>query len=238
MGYFKNSQLHGRFWVGMWGGNPNGHLHGNINEKDGLITGDNIAYIYPDMETVLLGRFEDKLMKDAKESKVLSIECDQKGLVSVNKYATTGQASPHFYYEPASNVSYGGTTSEPGVLDPYERKWLELRGADEENMGEGVFVKKDVKAGVFISSYTGFTYGHSNGEHALYYRACVNNLTKTDDERRHCKKYSLGFPARDATIDIPPEYDQPDSFFPSLGPKVLISSINVKIVDKLIFIKF
>merc|ERR1712080_501471 len=46
------------------------------------------------------------------------------------------------------------------------------------------------------------------------------NLSKTDDERRYCKKYSLTVAARDAMINIPPEYDRPDLFLPSLGPKV------------------
>ena len=204
----------------MWGGNPYGHLHGMIDEKDGKISGDNIAYIYPDMETVLLGRFEDRLMKDGQESEVLSVECDEHGLLYVSQYATPEPSSPHFYYDPPSNVSFGGRTSKPGVIDPYERKWLDLRGADDAKMGQGVFVKKDVKSGLFISSYTGFFYGHANGQHALYNKACSFNVTKSDDERRHCKKYSLSCAPRDATVDIPPEHDQPDSFLPSWGPKV------------------
>ena len=231
VGYFKNSKLNGRFWVGLWGGVPCGHLHGLINEKDGSITGDSISYIYPDMETALLGRFEEKLMKDAQESEVKSVGCDQNGFLYVNEYASPDPTSPHFYYEPASNVSFGGRTSIPGVLDPYERKWLEIRDADE--MGEGLFVKKDVKEGVFISSYTAFTYGDSNEQHELYNRACVNNLTKTFDERRHCKKYSLPLPARNATIEIPPEHDRPDSFFPSLGPKVLIHKLRIEFLMSL-----
>ena len=227
IGYFKNSQLYGIFWAGLYGGDPRGHLHGMIDEKDGKITGDNIAYIYPDMETVLLGRFEDRLMKDAQESKVLKVECNQNGMIYVNQYATPDPTASHFYYEPASNSSYGGTTSVPGTLDPYERKWLEVRKIDEDKIEEGVFAKKDAKKHIFISSYTGFTYGKSNGQHAIYTSSCINNVTKTPNERRHCKKYSLGFKARDAKIEIPPEYDQPDSFFPSMGPKVIIYYFDV-----------
>ncbi len=37
---------------------------------NGSISGDNIAYIYPDMETVFLGTFQNKLMRAARESEV------------------------------------------------------------------------------------------------------------------------------------------------------------------------
>ena len=227
IGYFKNSKLHGIFWAGLYGGDPRGHLHGMIDEKDGKITGDNIAYIYPDMETVLLGRFEDRLMKDAQESKVVKVECNQSGMIYVNQYATPDPSASHFYYEPASNSSYGGTTSIPRTLDPYERKWLELRKIDEDKIEEGVFAKKDMKTHIFISSYTGFTFGKSNGQHEIYTRNCINNETKTPNERRHCKKFSISFKSRDAVIEIPPEHDQPGSFIPSLGPKVTIYCLNV-----------
>ena len=202
----------------MFGGIPYGHLHGILDATDGTITGDNISYIYSDMETVLLGKFQDRIMKDTQESTVLEVDCDKNGLLYVSRYSAPEPSSPHFYYEPPSNISYGA--GPPGVLDPYEKKWLELRKAGNTKMGEGVFIKRDVEEGVIVSSYNGFVFGHENGENLLYTDSCSMNLTKTDDERRHCKKYSLGLRSRAATIDIPPEYDQPDSFLPSWGPKV------------------
>ena len=61
----------------MYGGRPTGHLHGTISPADGTITGSQIMYIYRDMETVLLGKFEDRKMKDAQESRVLDLDCDR-----------------------------------------------------------------------------------------------------------------------------------------------------------------
>ena len=202
----------------MLGGHPNGHLHGNLDATDGTITGSNISYIYPDLETVLLGKFEDRIMKRAQESTVLEVKCGKDGLLYVSRYGVPDQTSPQFYYEPPSNISYG---SRPlNILDPYEKKWLEVRKAPNLKMGEGVFMKRDAGKGVIVSSYNGFVFGQQNGELALYTNNCGMNLTKTDDERRHCKKYSLGIRSRDAIINIPPEYDQADSFLPSCGPKV------------------
>ena len=62
-GFFKNGQAFGHFWIQMVGG---GHLHGQVN-SDGLISGNDIAYIYQDGETALLGEFEDRVMKQARQ---------------------------------------------------------------------------------------------------------------------------------------------------------------------------
>ena len=223
IGYYKNSIASGNFWIGILGGEPCGHIHGKITSKDGMVTGKNISYIYPDMETALVGKFENRLMKDAQEAKVLGVKCDENGILYVNQYSTLDPSSPHYYYEPASNISFGA--GPPGVLDPYERKWLEVKPASNPEMGQGVFTKRDLKKGMLFTAYVGFVYGRSNGQHEIYRRYCIMNTTKTDDERRHCKKYSLNFSLRDAEIEIPPDHDQPGSFLPSMGPKVCTLSL-------------
>ena len=43
---------------------------GKVDRENGTITGDKIAYIYCDKETAFLGRFENKLMRAARESEV------------------------------------------------------------------------------------------------------------------------------------------------------------------------
>ena len=59
VGRFKSGQVHGNFWAGMVNG---GYLQGKADEK-GFLTGDRIAYIYPDGETAFFGCFENKFMK-------------------------------------------------------------------------------------------------------------------------------------------------------------------------------
>ena len=89
----------------MYGGKPTGHLHGSVSSTDGTITGSDIMYIYPDMETALLGKFEDRKMKDAQETRVLDLDCDIYGLYYVTEYTIPEGTAPHFYYEPPSNNS-------------------------------------------------------------------------------------------------------------------------------------
>ena len=208
----------------MYGGTPYGHLHGTIYNNDGSITGDDISYIYPDMETALLGSFKNRLMKDALESTVLDVSCDENGLLYVSEYAKPATSSPRFYYEQSSNISFGG--GPKGVPDPYEKKWLEVRECDDPNMEEGLFAKADLKKGIIISSYSGFNFHLNNGEQEIYVKSCSQNKTKTIKERQHCNKYTIALPEREARIDIPPEHDQPGSFIPSWGPKVYRLYIN------------
>ena len=40
-----------------------------------------------------------------------------------------------------------------------------------------------------------------------YSQACTMNTSKSDDYRRHCKKYSLTLSILNAEIDLPPELD-------------------------------
>ena len=207
----------------MYGGNPYGHLHGKIDDETGTVSGDHISYIFPDMETVLLGKFEKRLMMDALESSVSNVECDENGLLYVERYAEPDIMSPRFFYEPPTNISYGGGLKD--VIDPYENKWLEVKKCDDPNMGEGVFTKSFIPKGIIIASYTGFVFNIGRGERTIYLESCQNNRSKTYEERQHCEKYTIPLPTRDAYIDIPPEFDKPSSFIPSMGPKVVFYNL-------------
>ena len=48
-----------------------GWLYGNVNKKHGPFTGDNIAYIYSDLKTALVGTFNDSVMIAARETKII-----------------------------------------------------------------------------------------------------------------------------------------------------------------------
>ncbi len=85
------------------------------------------------------------------------------------------------------------------------------------NSGDGVIAARDVPAGRFICMYSLFMYrGLEERKH--YVDSCVMNTSRSDEYRRHCKKYSLGFSAYDQIIDLPPEFDKEP--YPNLGPKV------------------
>jgi hypothetical protein len=59
VGSFSNGKPFGTFWIQMLGG---GLMHGKFDE-DGLASGNNLSFIYPDMSTALHGTFENFVMK-------------------------------------------------------------------------------------------------------------------------------------------------------------------------------
>ena len=115
-GYFENGQAVGRFWIQMQG---SGFLHGKV-DSNGMISGDEIAYIYPDGETALLGKFEDRVMKNAFHVKVEEFGCDSNGLFYVKKLSEK-LSDQNYIFEIPTNTSWGGGGLHP---DPYETKFL------------------------------------------------------------------------------------------------------------------
>lgn len=214
LGYYKNGHAHGTFWVGLIGAYPYPHLHGKISTLDGCITGNNIAYIYGDMETSFVGKFENRVMIEAKYSKVTQMACDDNGIPYVDIFSEEPSAT--FYHEPPSNISFGAGPS--GVQDPLENKMVDLRMSGIPNSGQGVFLKEDAKKGTVVSLYDGYVY--TSEQLQIYKKNCHYNISKSDDERRRCSKYAIRIADLNVQINIPPEIDTTETFFPTLGQKV------------------
>ena len=106
----------GHFWIGLI---KTGFIHGMAN-KDGLATGNNLAFIYPDGETALKGYFENKYMKSAKYVEVQKYGCDENGMFVATEF-TKPLSEDEFFYDPPTNFSFGGGGSLD-IPDPYEVK--------------------------------------------------------------------------------------------------------------------
>ena len=210
-GRFKNGKMNGKFWIGMLG---DGFLHGEAN-SEGLVSGNSIAYIYADGETAFLGNFENRVMKKAYAVDVLSYGCDENGLMAVTKFSKPTQ-DHEFFFEPPTNISFGGG-APPSVQDPYEIKTVHKAKSKAPNSGDGVFALRNMppyRPVCLLSLYMYSTPDQLN----IYKAACSNNASKSDDYRRHCKKYSLPLTTYNWQIELPPDYDIDP--LPTLGPKV------------------
>ena len=97
----------------------------------------------------------------------------------------------------SSNISFGAGPER--VRDPFDNKMVRLVPSGIPNSGEGVFLKKDVKKYSLVSSYLGYVY--NNEQRNIYRRHCSMNVSKTDDERRHCGKYTISINLLNKTID-------------------------------------
>ena len=209
MGRFRNGQVVGHFWIGLI---KAGYIHGVANE-DGLATGNDIAFIYPDGETALKGYFENKYMKNAKYVEVQKYGCDENGMFVATEF-TKPLSQDEFFYDPPTNISFGGGSIN--IPDPYEAKTVYVDVSKIPNSGEGVFLKKDLPAKRLACFYS--LYMYNENQNKLYVNNHVANISKTAEYRRNCRKYSVSLSYYDAAINIPPEYDMEP--YPTLGPKV------------------
>jgi len=151
LGLFRNGKPEGPVWFGMIGEGvvAQPFLYGHLNKK-GKLTGANIAYIYPDYLTALVGKFEDKIMKAAREAKITQVTC-QDGLIQA-KFSQPDEDSAIFFYDPPSNTSLGSAAMLL-VRDPYEKRTVELQESLIPGAGHGVFALRDIPNGqVSISS--------------------------------------------------------------------------------------
>ena len=76
IGNHVNGQPTGTCWKIITGG---GSVVGIVNRR-GKLTGSCIAYIYPDYQTALVGRFNDGIMETAKEAEVTGCFEDEAGI--------------------------------------------------------------------------------------------------------------------------------------------------------------
>ena len=144
----------GTIWEWQEGG---GYLTGVVDD-DGTFTGDNIAFVYPDFCTAILGRFNNGILVDGVSAALadVSIEDD----IAVAKWSVIG--SP----EPEMHVTHFKSTEEdagpqPLVRDPYESRTVEVRPSSLGGGGDGLFVKRKIIKGEVVAFYNGVSLENS-----------------------------------------------------------------------------
>ena len=103
--------------------------------------------MYPDMETIFVGRFVNETMISAKPSKVIAERCNQ-GMKEI-QIAKPKPNTPTFRYSRPTRIRIG---DQPAIMDPYERKNIYVSDGEE---GDGVFARKNISKGEVIMYYSG-----------------------------------------------------------------------------------
>jgi histone-lysine N-methyltransferase SETD7 len=124
-------------------------LYGNVDDI-GEFTGDQIAYIYPDLNTALFGKFVNGTMIDASEAKIVGSKCNDDGIKTLTFVKLKG---PNYYYDPPSNVSF---KRDPLKGDPLDEKYVKINLSKiSPTVGDGAFAKTAVPKNTSFSMYTG-----------------------------------------------------------------------------------
>ena len=118
-------------------------------DSDGLASGDDCVYLYPDLNTALTGRWRSGRMMEAVEASLTSVIINDHQLeLNVVKSSSTGK------YELDQSSSYI-ISQDPLLEDPLERKSVYVAASMIDGAGEGLFLRRDAEAGDLVSVYNG-----------------------------------------------------------------------------------
>ena len=159
-----------------------GYLYGNP-DTNGDFSGDEIAYIYPDLHTCYVGSFQKGVMLNAIEGSIKSVEKTDLNIMKLSftlhhennakkyeratKSASDDQAkiairdSKKRYKQQVSNgVNFSLSTREyigdqPLRPDPYEKKHVVCRNSEIPDSGQGLYAKIDLPKDTIVAFYNG-----------------------------------------------------------------------------------
>ena len=120
-----------------------------VVDKEGEFTGDDIAFVYPDLKTSLVGQYVRGIATSVYPGTLSHVDIPEHGV-----------ACPRFQTRAVSPVSHSLSTMTsvgpcPLVRDPYEMTMCEVRGSNVPGGGEGLFAVRNINKGEIVAFYNG-----------------------------------------------------------------------------------
>ena len=199
IGRYRNGRAFGPCWLYKEGG---GFLYG-IPDENGKFTGDKLAYVYPDLETALIGRFKDGILISGVAARISSCEIVNDVMTARFSIITKGD---EVSYCKSTRTSMGAQLLTP---DPYEAKFVRcgMSGVGEDS-GEGLFAARDIPKDTVVAFYNGvripFALGGPKEDWSTSGYKIFVNADFTSGER----------------MDIPQEFVSRENYTATLGHKV------------------
>ena len=120
-------------------------------DRAGELTGDKIAFIYPDFRTAIRGEYKLGVLVTGHLCQVLSSVQTEAGVI-IPVFGDTIDPDLAYHHDPASHVTI---SKWPLVRDPWEDSMVEVRQSKMEQAGEGLFAKTDLPAKTIIALFAG-----------------------------------------------------------------------------------
>ena len=153
-------------------------------------TSKSTAFIYPDLNTAIVGNFEDNSVSQAYEAMITSTTMNEFGILQPQ----FEQTSKQFVKETANQETI---CQNPLIRDPYESKWVLVQDSKIPEAGQGLFALQDIKKGQLI---------------AFFYGLPLQNMIQGSD-------YSIKF-SDELLIDIPDNCRSTDIYCATLAHKI------------------
>ena len=139
IGFFKNGKPQGLAWQWKSERLLEGFLYGEV-DQEGKFTGDEIAFIYPDLLTGLHGKFVDGEVQEARAVDIVAHRCKQ-GIKEIKLKLNTKDDT---VWRVADSESL--MRSFARTVEPHERKSVYIAKSrvegDSSVTGEGIFARR------------------------------------------------------------------------------------------------
>ena len=145
VGMHREGKPVGTCWRIVGGG---GCVVGRV-DCDGKLSGPDIAYIYPDYKTALVGVFHNGEMVTAQHCSVSNVSTEN-GTIKVAEFS-----------EPTGSVfkrefsSHDFVTLSPTLKDPYETNTIQVKKSSVPGASEGTFARSDLQKNTILAFYNG-----------------------------------------------------------------------------------
>ena len=125
-----------------------GFVIGRVN-AEGELTGDNISYIYPDYQTMIVGQFKDGILTSGQFAELVDLERTDHNFMK-----------PLYHVKPnAQLLAYwpsNQTFIPQGLIrDAMEDQFIYVSNSTLDGAGRGVFMKRAAKKGSVVAFYNG-----------------------------------------------------------------------------------
>ena len=99
------------------------------------------------MKTVLTGKFEDGVLKEGRQSKIIAERCND-GIKEI-RISKPRFKSPIFSFKRNTRLRI----YQPTIMDPLEKNFVYV--GSTENSGDGLFARKNIERNQLVSYYSG-----------------------------------------------------------------------------------
>ena len=118
-------------------------------DDHGEFSGDNIAFLYPDFSTAILGEFHRGQLVRGRAARVSGLSFLE-GVLWPQLRLSGEEAEYRFWPSSSSQI-----LSPRHLQDPLEQHLIQVRQSNIPASGEGAFARRDIPAGAVVAFYNG-----------------------------------------------------------------------------------
>jgi len=168
----------------------------------GQMTGSDVAFLYPDLKTALVGEFRNGELVSAFHAIVTDIH-EELGLLipSFEKLSKT-----EFRQWPSSRQDI---TCPHHLRDPYEDQLVEVCTSEVSGGGDGLRTKANIPAGTLVAYY-----------HGLRMNACDENIFEKSTGYAIYLEWEIELRKTSDILDIAPQYQSTENYTSTLAHKI------------------